>query len=249
MVKTWPAAWHPESLYGQTEGSNDLVNQRLVGQIHLDEFDVSHTKDDIHWIGDEEDQVQNELEQICSEYRAVARQPKKNRQHKQAAIDAAARALNSELQSPELVDLIDDEPPAPEIVAADDALLVGETDTSEVDFSTTFVHSGRTVTVLGKLDSQKSVNDPYVISEATQEDRVVVVINMGHPHLNTIDENGLLNYFRHCMYDALSEWRARNQVSPSIEPSTIRRLKDKFLRLSMDIELNSKDDDNSRDEA
>jgi hypothetical protein len=241
MVKTWPAAWHPESLYGQTEGSNDLVNQRLVGEIHLDDFDVSHTKDDIHWVGDEEDQVQNELERICSEYREVAKQTKKSRQHKQAAIDAAARALQSELQSPELLDLIDDQPPAPEVVAADDALLVQETDTSVSDFSTTFVHAGKTVHVLGKLDTSKSQNDPYVISEATEDDRVVVLINMAHPHLNTIDENGLLNYFRHCMYDALAEWRARNQVS-SIEPSTIRRLKDKFLRLSMDIELNHRDD-------
>jgi hypothetical protein len=246
MVKTWPGAWHPESLYGQTEGSNDLVNQRLVGEIHLDEFDVSHTKDDIHWVGDEEDLVQNELERICNEYRDVAKQTKKSRQHKQAAIDAAARALQNELRSPELVDLIDDEPPPPEVVAADDALLVEETDTSAVDFSTTFMYAGKKVTVLGKLDSEKSLNDPYVISEATHDDRVVVVINMSHPHLNTIDENGLLNYFRHCMYDALAEWRARNQVSPSIEPSTIRRLKDKFLRLSMDIELNTRDDEQSQ---
>ena len=72
MVQTWPEAWHPESLYGQTQGSNDLVNQRLVGEIHLDEFDVSHTKDDIHWVDDEEDQVQNELRRVCAEYREVA---------------------------------------------------------------------------------------------------------------------------------------------------------------------------------
>jgi hypothetical protein len=59
---------------------------------------------------------------------------------------------------------------------------------------------------------------------------------MNHPHVNTIDENGLLNYFRHCTYDALAEWRARNQLA-SIEPNTIRRLKDSFLRLSFDIEM------------
>ena len=83
MVQTWPEAWHPESLYGQQQGSNDLVSQRLVGEINLDDFDVSHTKDDIHWVGDEEDQVQNKLKEICAEYRQVAKQTKKSRQHKQ----------------------------------------------------------------------------------------------------------------------------------------------------------------------
>jgi hypothetical protein len=240
MVQTWPEAWHPEALYGQTQGSNDLVNQRLVGEIHLDEFDVSHTKDAIHWVDDEEDQVQNELKRVCAEYRDVARRARK-RGHKQAAIDTAARALQAELESPELIDLIDDTPPLPDAVAADESLMISEVDTKSVDFKTEFPHRGKTVTVVGKLDSNKSQNDPYVISEASQEDRVVVVINMAHPHVNTIDENGLLNYFRHCMYDALSEWRARNQAA-SIEPSTIRRLKDRFLRLAMDIELNAPDD-------
>jgi hypothetical protein len=242
MVQTWPEAWHPESIYGQTQGSNDLVNQRLVGEINLDDFDVSHTKDDIHWVSDEEDQVQNELKRICAEYRDVAKRTRKQKQHKQAAIDAAARAFQTELQSPELVDLIDDTPPAPEIIAADDKLLVSETDTSTVDFSTTFMHAGVAVTVLGILDWEKSPNDPYVVSEATHDDRVLVVINMCHPHLATIDENGLLNYFRHCMYDALAEWRARNQLA-SVEPSTIRRLKDRFLRLALEISLKEAPDE------
>ena len=236
MVQTWPEAWHPESLYGQTQGSNDLVNQRLVGWIHLDEFDVSHTKDDIHWVDDEEDQVQNKLRETCAEYRDVALRTRKSRAHQEAAIQLAARALEAELKSAELSDLIDVDPPSPEVVARDETLLLEETDTAAVDFTAAFPHRGATVTVLGKLDTTKSMNDPYVLSEATQEDRVVVVINMNHPHVQMIDENGLLNYFRHCTYDALAEWRARNQLA-SVEPSTIRKLKDQFLRLAFDIQM------------
>lgn len=238
MVQTWPEAWHPESLYGQIQGSNDLVNQRLVGEIHLDDFDVSHTKSDIHWVGDEEDRVQNELKRICAEYRDVARQSKRSRQHKTAAIDAAAQALQKELSSPELADAVGAAfLPAPAEIAADDAALVDETDTSVVDFRTTITHSGKPLLVLGKLDHSKSQNDPYVISEAVHDDRVVVVINMSHPHVGTVDENGLLNYFRHCTYDALAEWQARNQLA-TVEPGTIRRLKDRFLRLPFDMQLN-----------
>jgi hypothetical protein len=236
MVRVWPDAWHPEELYGQSQGSNDLVNQRLIGMIHLDGFDVSHTKDAIHWVDDEEDQVQEKLKEICAEYREVARQTRKSRTHQEVAIQIAARALEQELQSDQLADLIDAQPPEPEVIAQDETLLLEETDTAAVDFKSSFEHAGRTVTVLGKLDSTKSLNDPYVISEATQENRVVVVINMNHPHVSTIDENGLLNYFRHCTYDALAEWRARNQAA-SIEPSTIRKLKDGFLRLQFDIQV------------
>jgi hypothetical protein len=236
MIQTWPEAWHPESLYGQTAGSNDLVNQRLIGEIHLDAFDVSHTKDDIHWVDDEEDQVQAKLREVCAEYRDVARRTRKSRTHQQAAIQAAARALEEELRSPELADLIGGEPPSPDVVAADDQVLLTETDTSVVDFSSAFQFAHIRVTVLGKLDTTKSANDPYVVSEASQDDRILVIINMNHPHVATIDENGLLNYFRHCTYDALAEWRARNQLA-SIDPSTIKRLKDQFLRISFDIEL------------
>lgn len=235
MVRTWPDAWHPESLFGQAQGSNDLVNQRLVGEIYLDDFDVSHTKDDIHWMDDEEDQVQDLLQEACAEYRDVAKRTRKGRRLAEAAVQAAAREIEAELQSPEMQDIIDQAPPAPATVAADDEALVAETDITAADFQA--VLPGLTpVSIYGLLDSTTSPNDPYVISEATTADRVIVIINMNHPHLGQIDENGLLNYMRHCTYDALAEWKARNQAQ-TIDPSTIRRLKDGLLRVSLDIAM------------
>src|SRR5207237_6117621 len=77
VVKGWPDAWRPESLYGQIQGSNDLVNQRLVGEIHLDAFDVSHTKDDILWVGDDEEKVEKELLKRCADYRDTAKRFRK----------------------------------------------------------------------------------------------------------------------------------------------------------------------------
>ncbi|WP_433375141.1 ATP-binding protein [Actinoplanes sp. CA-142083] len=236
MVQTWPDAWHPESLYGQTQGSNDLVNQRLVGEIHLDEFEVSHTKDDIHWAGDEEDQVQDKLREICGEYRDVAKRTRKRKQLAQAAIQVAAKAVETELKSPEMADLIEDDLPSPEEIAADDQALLSETETSDADIVATLMFREREISVRGVLDSNKSHNDPYMVSESAQPDRVLVVINLNHPHVASIDENGLVNYFRHCIYDALAEWRARNQVAP-LDPGTINRLKDGFLRLGFDIEM------------
>ena len=240
MIRTWPDAWHPESLFGQLQGSNDLVNQRLVGEINLDEFDVNHTKDDIHWEGDEEDEVQRHLREACSEYREVARTRRKRPVLNQVAIQAAARALEQELRSPEMQDLIGEEPPAVEVIAADTRALLEETDFSKLDFTGQYTYAGRATAILGVLDSTKSSNDPYVIAEAAQPNRVVVVINMQHPYLAEIDENGLLDYFRQCTYDALAEWKARNQAT-DIEPNTIRRLKDQLLRIGIQIEMRQND--------
>ena len=57
VVMGSPDPWRPPKLYGQEQGSNDLVNQRLVGEIHLDDFEISHTKDGILWLGDQEELV------------------------------------------------------------------------------------------------------------------------------------------------------------------------------------------------
>lgn len=236
MVKTWPDAWHPQEIYGQFGGTNDLVNQRLVGEINLDNFDISHTKDDIHWFDDEEDKVQDELAKAVTDYRNLAKSTRKAPKINSVAIQAAAKALQAELESGEMKDLVEADLPAPDAIEADDRALLDETDTSNTDFSASLPYLGNKVEVLGVLDSTKSPHDPYVISESTVEDRVVVVINLNHPHVSSIDENGLLNYFRHCTYDALAEWRATRQQA-QLDPGTVKRLKDGFLRLEFEIEM------------
>ena len=73
VVMGWPDAWRPQTLYGQFQGSNDLVNQRLVGEIHLDGFEVSHTKDSILWRDNQEDEVEEKLEEHCRGYKDFAK--------------------------------------------------------------------------------------------------------------------------------------------------------------------------------
>jgi hypothetical protein len=58
VIQGWPTAYKPASIFGEQEdGSNDLVNQRLVGELKLDKFSVSHTKDKIVWEDEEEEQL------------------------------------------------------------------------------------------------------------------------------------------------------------------------------------------------
>lgn len=121
VVRGWPDNWRPSSLYGQLQGSNDLVNQRLVGEIHLDGFEVSHTKDDILWLGDEEEQVEKKLLEYCGDYRQTALDRRKGdddeRGPSETETNVAIDELKKELMSPEMVNVIELEAvPAPDIV-------------------------------------------------------------------------------------------------------------------------------------
>ena len=59
---------------------------------------------------------------------------------------------------------------------------------------------------------------------------------MRHPHVSQIEgEQGLMNYFRHCVYDAVAEWQVQ-QHRARMDPDTIKMLKDRLLRVSFQIE-------------
>jgi hypothetical protein len=49
-----------------------------------------------------------------------------------------------------------------------------------------------------------------------------------------------LNYLRHCTYDAIAEWQAR-QKARRLDPNTIKLLKDKLLRIPLDIDMATDD--------
>ena len=112
-----------QSLYGQFQGSNDLVNQRLVGEVHLDGFDVSHTKDNILWRGSQEDDVQEGLKTHCASYRDFAKDRRLDDDDQRAPSEADTKMalddIKKELTSPEMVDQINvNVIPTPEVIQA-----------------------------------------------------------------------------------------------------------------------------------
>lgn len=235
MIKTWPEAWRPTEIFGQDTGSNDLVNQRLVGEMDLSAFDISHTKDEILWDDTEEEDFEKKLAELVADFRIVARQRYPKNDSAPLDTDVAVDELNKELESPELQDLIDQDLPAPEVIDADDKALIDEADPSKPDFSARLTFAGEEYELIGFADSTLSPENPYVVSETSADNKIVVIINMRHPHVQRdVDQNGLLNYLRHCTYDALAEWRATRQHAP-LDGGTVKRLKDDFLRLGVRI--------------
>lgn len=246
VVRGWPDAYRPEALYGQFQGSNDLVNQRLVGELHLDSFEVSHTKDNILWLGDEEDLVQEELRKLCADYREIALSRRKTKDDERgpsrAETDAALMEFKREIESPELVDKINIE-----IVLPQDVIRTTKEALKEavVGREATFKADVRDIAIRGYLIADGSVNDPYIVVESSKPNEVLIIINQLHPHWTQIKgSEGVLNYLRHCTYDALAEWQARHKAA-TLDPDTIKMLKDHFLRLPLDIEMHQPTSDYS----
>lgn len=238
VIRGWPDSWRPESVYGQMQGSNDLVNQRLQGEINLDDFLVSHTKDDILWFGDQEEEVERLLADECREYREIAKWRRKRdadeRGPSTIEIQTAVDELQAELSSAEMVDVIQiTQVPPVELI---DAALQPLVQVSE-SMTPTFETVVGEIDVAGFLALEASANDPYVAVESTDNRRVQIVINMQHPHWNQLEgAAGVLNYLRHCVYDAIAEWQARHKAG-RLDPDTIKVLKDQLLRLSVQMDI------------
>lgn len=240
VVKGWPDAWRPEAIFGQFLGSNDLINQRIIGEIELDDFEVTHTKDSILFFGDEEDQVEEQLKQEASEYVAVAKQRRRGDDVSDGPTDleikTALEEFEAELASSELSDVIEiDDVPPPEVVVDSVKPLLESVADSPPDFSATV----GPLNVKGYLAQDTSPNDPYVIADSSAGDAIVVVVNMKHPHIRQlVGAEGFLNYLRYAVYDAIAEWQAR-QRQQTPDPDTLKMLKDRLLRIAMMIEMHT----------
>lgn len=241
VVRGWPDAWRPSSLYGQHQGSNDLVNQRLVGEIHLDGFEVSHTKDSILWRDNQEDDVEEELRKNCSDYKEFAKSRRKDDEDQRGPSDPDVKAalddLEKELTSPEMVDQINITViPSPETIGASNEKII----ISIVETRSATVHGviNSTPPIAWKIFLENmSPNDPYVVSDSTKANEITVIVNRNHPYWITqlVGAESVRDYLRQCIYDSVAEWQARAKAS-TIDPDTVKLLKDHLLRVPLEME-------------
>ena len=247
VIKGYPDNWRPTSLYGPHPGTNDLINQRLIGEIHLDGFEISHTKDHIVWLGEEEESVECRLKEHCWSYRDAAERYRKGREDRRGPtdveIDSAISQLQSELESNRFVYWL-----STELLLTDDLLrdsrqhyvrtvLKGASASFEADIADELhVH--------GYVE-EMSPNDWYLAIERPGKGSIEVIVNKSHPHWKQLQGSaGVLNFLRHCVYDGIAESRARQQQALSIDllPDTIKVLKDGLLRIPFEIEQFDQDD-------
>ena len=239
VIKGWPDSYRPYSIYGDSR--NDLINQRLVGEIFLDDFAVSHTKDEILFLNNEQDEIEAELLNQIADLKSFAEEYRKYLDDERVpSSQESGKALNEfeeELNSPYLRKKIEDN----FIV---DPSLLRSTNRTLIDAVMRRMPASLKATinqleVLIYIDLSLSPNDPYVLLESTvSKERVIVVINAAHPHwLYLKGTSGVLNFIRHCTYDGVAEWKA-NFVVGKLDNATIKHIKDSLLRVPFEIESN-----------
>lgn len=235
VIKGWPDSWRPEKVFG-AGGRNDLINQRLVGEVNLEDFEVSHTKDDINWHGDEEESVEAGLLEECRGYMEAARKHRHGQAQghgpEQVHIDAAVQKLHAELVAPGFLDklTLEDALPPPEQVHANNEQVVKNAAKADPSFTANL--AGTKVIVY--LDGVGSPNDPYIVNQDVSDQEIVVVVNIQHPHWSMLEgENAVINYLRHCVYDAIAEHKAVRKTR--LNPETIKLLKDQYLRVAFEL--------------
>lgn len=151
-----------------------------------------------------------------------------------AEIDVAVDEVKGELESSEMIDQIEiTDIPDEEIIKRSKRKLVGSVTDNRPETINAKVGP---LLVKVYLADELSVNDWYVLVESTKDSEVLVIVNTEHPHwLQLKASEGVANYLRHSIYDAIAEWKAK-KITSKLDPDTIKIIKDGLLRVSFWIE-------------
>jgi len=242
VIVGWPDSFRPSTIFGSQEGgSNDLVNQRLVGELYMDGFDVSHTKDEILFENDEYDELESKLLEQCEELRKLALSYRKyqadERQPSEDDFFAALNEFEVELSSNQVNDLVASyEIPSLKLITESNN-SVKEAIMKRVKPSLK-VKIGQVEVYLYVVDDM-SPFEPYVIIESTKSKSIVfIIVNKAHPHWKSLNNReSIINFLRHCTYDGVAEWKAYFQAG-RIDPDTIKLIKDNLLRVPFEMKQN-----------
>lgn len=240
VIQGWPDSYRPPSIFGDQEGGiNNLVNQRLFGELFMDGFNVSHTKDEILFSDDDEDILDKNLFEVLADYKRSAekyRKPDKD-DDDDDSIDFRSMVTNlfQSMQRPAFSAAVSDEDILPqEIIVSSNEEYYSRMISSEIKDTYTANISNLKVTVI--LNSDSTIYEPYlVIRFRSQKDEIGILINRNHPHWKTMESvEAIFNFIKHCIYDGISEWKA-NWLIGSLEPETIKMIKDRLLRQDLVI--------------
>ncbi|MEK6303149.1 MAG: ATP-binding protein [Acidobacteriota bacterium] len=235
QIKGYPDAWKPRSVFGgvDEEGANTLVSQRLVGEIILDGFEVSHTKDNIVWQSDEYERLEEFLIEKTQALKRFATSMKKGGASKTAwnreRLKEIMQEAKEEFGSNEFRDTVTDAslPPIEVIQQANQRQAEALSD-EDMLLEIADVGAGMRIRV-GFQD--RSENDPHLVFVPDPDKSgITVIINQQHPYYAEIDSGERVKeiVFQY-VYDAVAEFRVSKRFSRQ-EPDAVRKLKDQLLR-------------------
>ncbi len=238
VIEGWPNGFKPNSIFGDIDsGVNDLINQRVVGELYLDDFEVSHTKDSIVWLDDEYEQLDEKIVEECKEAMNLANTVRYKKDILVNSIqNEAMEVFETELNSKEMSNFLNTyTPPSEGIIKNSYKKFEDSVTERSPDY---FIEIGtENGTIFVKLFFLRNSSfEPYVLIESSSKTNcVLVLINTLHPHYEEITTSEtLINFIRHCVYDGVAEWKAIKLLG-SIQPYTIKHLKDSLLRVPFEM--------------
>jgi Histidine kinase-, DNA gyrase B-, and HSP90-like ATPase len=211
VIRGAPQAWRPHEIFGQVGiGRNDLLNQRLVGEVHLDDFAVTHTKDDIQWADDEEQEVGKRLKvelailiRAANEIRFTEGLSPTRTDRRKAALQLQ-QALISDDAAVQWMRL--SIPGHPTLHSRNEAVIRKSTQRPP-DFQA----SVDGISLSGYLALDLAPDESYVSAGMLNAGLIQVVINLNHPHVRGMKAAVLVDHLQHCTFQALVEWRLHGE--------------------------------------
>jgi len=231
------------SIFGQQEGgSNNLVNQRLLGELEVDGFDISHTKDEILFSDEEYNELDKKLALELEGLVNLALTSKEELSPQDSDRDKfsklAMSALESEIVSREFLDAYTYDIGMPEDAIERSKQAYINRLKKLFQPSREFNVGG--IKVILYLVSDQSIYDPYLSIESASDKQLIIVVNQSHPYWDQLDSVPVvLDFLRHCVYDGLAEWKCMNQYG-RINSDTAKLFKDRFLRIPFEMDKNSR---------
>lgn len=233
VMRGWLDSWRPDEIFG--DARNDLLNQRLTGEVYLDgPFVPSHIKDAIDWESDEEEELGRRLTEFCKEFNLLeeARRPRavdatdpeaeKDRAETLARLEAEMTSVPVQ----NVITLLD--VPKPEMAKVAASVLVEAASSSEPQFE--FPIGDR---VARLFELSMSPNDPYCefqIQASPDGSGLDIFVNLDHPALQILQgPEARIAHYHHVLLDAVAEWKCQ-QVSEPFHPASIRLMKDHLFR-------------------
>jgi hypothetical protein len=233
QIQGFPNAWRPSSIFGgvDDEGANNLVSQRLIGMIELDEkFAVSHTKDAILFQEDEEEQLESFLQKLTKDYRnyAIRRRDARGQSWTREKVADLLQSMTKEFTAPELKDAINTT-----VLPPLDTIIANNNRQTEALSENEKIASFQVTPQLRIIVSLKETSEyePYVILNAGAEPGTMhVIINGLHPYYASLESADAIDEcIKQYIYDAIAEYQVSHSAS-KLNPASARRLKDVLLR-------------------
>jgi len=238
VIVGYPKNYRNSLIFGSEDGGrNDLTNQRLTGELNLDErFGVSHTKDQILFADDEEDLLDKKLFQELADYKKESNIPHKSRGKKETDknfdFESAVQTVISNLKTDAFKDTL-----LRKIVLPEKAIEKTNEETVKRLLKSkhkTFTYMLDGISIVVILSEDSSPYDPYLIVRPLgKAKRINIVINVNHPYwMELADNNSRFNFLLSCIYDGVSEWKS-GFILNRLDPDTIKQIKDSLLRLEI----------------